>query len=475
MRAFVRKMLVLLLPATMALSALGQEQIPSASAAYAVRQSQSALDRGDVTKALVLINESLQRFPGDESLRLQLARVYLRQHRDGKARQLLEDVFRNDPSNRRAKIELAQVLGYHGDLKRSDQLYRQILAEDANDESAAVGLVRNLIHEGHRDEARQAVQRALERHPNSLALLQYSDYLDDSKTISVETNRKDTGEIEAGASYFSDTAGNRSLRSFQASQYRVNRFVLGQSRIEERSLWKSAVTGRAIVSSAGEDVRLRLSKFFSVTANGGAVRFADGRSRSLYAGDVDLHPWRALALFGGYSRFPICPTFDSAQFDLLGQGWHGGVNLHSRNFSLSGGYAGSHYSDGNRSERESAEVIRWIGTPAFAFGTGYSFTHLHFTEALDHGYFDPGEYRSHLAEAGFRFRIKKFFRAEYLGRAGIESAARGTYSPAGEVFLKNHFLLKQWDLALNYSRYQIAQSTGAFQANSVSVSLGYGF
>ncbi|HVH88938.1 MAG TPA: hypothetical protein VM912_19625, partial [Terriglobales bacterium] len=126
-------------------------------------------------------------------------------------------------------------------------------------------------------------------------------------------------------------------------------------------------------------------------------------------------------------------------------------------------------------EREAADVLRWMGSRTFAFGAGYNFTHLHFTESLNHGYFSPGQYQSHLAEAGFRVRIGRVFRGEYLGLGGVESFSGGMPNPAGEVHLRNHFLLGRWDLAVNYSRYQVAQSTGAFQANSGTVSLGYLF
>lgn len=474
MKVFARKTFVLFLSCAITLSVFGQQVDRDTSSAYAIAQSQSALEIGDFKKALAVIQEALKSLPEDGMLRLQLARIYVYQHRDKQALLVLEDVVRKDPSNRKAALELAQTLGYHGDYKRSDQMYRQMLAANANDEPAAIGLVRNLIHEGRRDEAHRELRQALERHPDNLVLLRYEDYLAGAEKAGLERRVNDAGKFEMGEYYFSDTAGNRVFRSAQAFSYRVDSRLASRLRLEERSLWKAG-TAQANVSSGVEDVQLRINRFLSATAEGGAVRFADDRSRSLYAGDLQLHPFKVLTLSGGYSRFPVCPTFDSTQFNLLGQGWHGGLDLRSKNFFLIGGYSRSHYSDGNRAERENAEILRWIGIPSFAFGTGYSFTHLHFTQSFHHGYFDPSEYRSHLAEAGFRFRIKNVFRGDYLGLAGIESVANGTYNPAGEVLLRNHFLLGRWDLELSYSRYQVAQSTGAFQANSGSVVLGYHF
>src|SRR5262249_46472336 len=146
-----------------------------------------------------------------------------------------------------------------------------------------------------------------------------------------------------------------------------------------------------------------------------------------------------------------------------------------KNFSLGGNFSQSHYSDGNRAERETGEAMRWFGGTSFAFGTGYAFSHLRFTQNFEHGYFSPSQYRSHLAEAGLRFRIGRVFRAEYLGLGGIESFAGGASNPAGEVVLRHQILLGRWDLGLSYSRFQVAQSTSAFQANSGSVTLGRRF
>jgi hypothetical protein len=229
------------------------------------------------------------------------------------------------------------------------------------------------------------------------------------------------------------------------------------------------------VLTGADELQFRLTRFMAVTAEGGAVRFADQSTRLVYSGDVQLSPYSRLELLGGYSRTPVSPTFNSTQFDLLAQGWHAGLNWHPKFLHLRASFSQENYSDGNRAEREQAEIIHWTGGSRFALGAGYEFSHDHFLVDLNHGYFSPNEYRRHLAEAGIRFRVGKVFRAEYLGRGGVESISNGSWTPAGELLLRNRLSIRRWQLGVDYSRMQLAQSTGAFQANWTSVTLGYEF
>jgi hypothetical protein len=122
--------------------------------------------------------------------------------------------------------------------------------------------------------------------------------------------------------------------------------------------------------------------------------------------------------------------------------------------------------------------LRWFPwhDNQFALGGGYAFRHIHFTKDLNHGYFSPNQYRSHLGAAGFRMRLGKHYRGEYLGYGGAEILEDfAGYSPAGEMLLKNDFLFGPWDLSADYSYYHLIQATGAFRANAVSVTLGYKF
>jgi tetratricopeptide (TPR) repeat protein len=413
--------------------------------------------------------------PGAEfEKQIESARQYVLERNDKRAVSILHDVLGKAPSNREAKLELALILGYREDYKNSDRLYRELLAADPNDEAAALGLIRNLLRERRTSEAQSELQQALALHPNSILLQESNDRAELQQGTSADKKERRANLVQAGESFFADSAGNRSLLSTQLVQYQVNRFVESRLRLNELSLWNG--TGpRANVLTGADELQFRLTRFLAVMAEGGVVRFADQSTRSVYSGDVQLSPYSRLELLGGYSRTPVSPTFNSTQFDLLAEGWHAGLNWHPKFLRIRASFSRENYSDGNRAERERAEIIHWTGGSRFALGAGYEFTHDHFLVDLNHGYFSPDEYRRHLAEAGIRFRIGKAFRAEYLGRGGVESISNGSWTRAGELLLRNRLSIRRWQLGIDYSRMQVAQSTGALQANWASVTLGYEF
>jgi tetratricopeptide (TPR) repeat protein len=450
------------------------QQTPEQEIAQIVAQSRQALSDHDEQKALSHVQEGLIRFPNREELQLQLARIYVEQKHDRQAIGLLNSILLSNPASRNAKLELAQIFGYRENYRESDRLYRELLAASPDDEAAALGLVHNLTLEGKKAEARAQLQAAFARHPSSLQLQQYSDYL---TADPVERQPKKLHRIQNTESFFADTSGNRSVYSSQGLVYQFSRNFTSRMRLDETSLWKTG-TSTATLLSGTADTRFRFGKYVAARTSLGAVRFADTSSRLLYGGDLELFPLKGLTLSGGFARYPIAPTFDSTLFNLLSEGWHSHLDYHAYNFSVTGSFSLTHYSDGNHGEREWAEALRWFPwhDNQFALGGGYAFRHIHFTKDLNHGYFSPNQYRSHLAAAGFRMRLGKHYRGEYLGYGGAEILENfAGYSPAGEVLLKNDFLFGPWDLSADYSYYHLIQTTGAFRANAVSVTLGYKF
>ena len=439
-----------------------------------VAQSQEALGQHDEQKALSLVKDGLIKFPNDENLQIQLARIYVEQKHDQQAIGLLNAILLANPTNRNAKLELAQIFGYRKNYRESDRLYRELLADSANDEAASLGLVHNLILEGKRAEARAELQQAFTRNPTSLELQEYSDYLTNSPG---EGGYRKSHRIQNTESFFSDTSGNRSVYSSQGMVYQFSRNFTSRMRLEETSLWKTGTFTETVLSGVAES-QLRINKYVAVRTSLGAVRFVDESSQLLYGGDLELFPLKGLSVSGGFSRYPIVPTFDSTLFDLLAEGWHGRLDYQSHNFVVTGSLSFTHYSDGNDGEREWAEALRWFPwhDNKFALGGGYAFRHIHFLEDTNHGYFSPNQYRSQLAAAGFRMRLGKHYRGEYMGYGGAEILENfAGYSPAGEVQLRNDFLFGPWDLAADYSYYHLIQTTGAFRANSVNVTFGYKF
>ncbi|HKD80254.1 MAG TPA: tetratricopeptide repeat protein [Candidatus Angelobacter sp.] len=475
-RVFLRRFAVLVIVVLVQLhgkACVAQE--PRQEVLAIVAQSQQALEQHDETKALTLIKEGLVRFPGQEDLKIQLARVYVEQKHDRRAIGLLNSILRANPSNRNAKLELAQIFGYRGNYRESDRLYRDLLAANADDEAASLGLVHNLILEGNRDAAQQQLQQALVRHPTSLELLEYSDYL--TEKPAGETPVRTVHRLQNTESFFSDTSGNRSIYSSQGINYQFTRNISSRVRVEENSLWQTGTVTETLISGAAEG-RYRLNRYMAVRSSVGAVRFVDENARVLYGGDLELFPRKDLFLSGGFARYPIAPTFDSLAFNLLAEGWHSRLDYTPRNLTVSVSLSITHYSDGNHAEREWAEGLRWFPwhDGQFAVGGGYAFRHIHFTKDLNHGYFSPNQYRSHLGAAGFRMRLGKHYRGEYLGYGGAELLEDfADYSPAGEMLLKNDFFFGHWDLGADYSYFHLIQTTGAFRANAATITLGYKF
>ena len=446
-----------------------------ASVQQSITEAQAALRHRHYSQASRTLQEALQRFPGNVQLRIELGRVYVYQRQDSRAIEAFRAVLGDDPSNREAKLELARVLSYGKKYEPANQLFREMLATNPNDEAAAIGLVRNLLLQKKKDDARREVEQALVRHPNSLRLQEYrDDLLQYQSPLAASREGNTLNRVQADASYFSDTAGNRALRTAQRFDLQLGRNLTNSFRVDEKSLWISQGP-KAKILSVNDEGRVRLASWLFVAGGGGIVRFADDSNRALYRGTLILHPVSSFWLQGGFSRIPITPTFQSAQFDLLAEGWWARLDWQPRSWRISADFSKQHYSDSNRTQREDAEVLRWIGNSRFAVGLGYQYAHSSFTQSFANGYFSPNQYHSHLGVGGFRFRVGKMYRGEYIANYGAETVDQNPYQIAWEATAKNRFLLGKLEMGADYSYFHLAQSTGAFRAQVGRVSVAYRF
>jgi hypothetical protein len=463
-------LLVALLLAGGVRPATAQETVEQSVAA-----AQMALRHRQYSAAVQTLEEALQRHPGDARLRVELGRAYVYQRQDARAVEIFRAVLQDDPSNREAKLELARVLSYQGKYESSDSLFRELLAADPADEAAAIGLVRNLLLQDKKAEATQAVEQALSRHPNSLRLREYRDDLQKNQTpLSPSREASLPDRVQADASYFSDTTGNRVFRSGQQFDVLLGRSFSNSFRLDEKSLWLSQGP-KANIFSFNDEGRVRLTHWLFAGAGAGMVRFADGSNRALYRGALILHPARSFWVQGGFSRIPIAPTFQAAQFDLLAEGWWARLDWQPRSWRVSADFSKQHYSDSNRTQREDAEVLRWIGGDHFAVGLGYGYSHSLFAQSLLHGYFSPNRYQNHLALGGFRLNTGKIYRGEYIAQYGAESVDGNPYDFAWQATAKNRFSFGRLDVGADYTYFRLAQSTGAFSAQVGRLSLAYRF
>ncbi len=446
-----------------------------ATVEQSVAVAQVALRHRHYSQASRTLEDALKRFPGNLQLRLELGRVYVYQRQDSRAMEVFRAILRDDPSSREAKLELARVLSYDKKYEPANQLFRELLTANPSDEAAAIGLVQNLLIQKRKGDARHEVEQALARHPNSLRLQEYRDALVKNQLpVSPSREGNALNRAQADASYFSDTAGNRALRAGQRFDLQLGRNLANSFRLDERSLWVSKGPKASIIS-VNDEGRVRLASWLFVAGGGGIVRFADDSNRALYRGTLILHPIKSFWLQGGFSRIPIAPTFQAAQFDLLAEGWWTRLDWQPRSWRVSADFSKQHYSDSNRTQREDAELLRWIGNSHFAMGLGYQYAHSSFTQTLTHGYFSPNQYHSHLGLGGFRFGIGKIYRGEYIAEYGAETVDQNPYQIAWEATAKNRFVLGKLEMGADYTYFHLAQSTGAFRAQVGRLSVAYRF
>ncbi|HZU30789.1 MAG TPA: tetratricopeptide repeat protein, partial [Candidatus Angelobacter sp.] len=83
-----------------------------------VAKSQEALRGHDEQRALSLIKDGLIKFPNDENLQIQLARIYVEQKQDRQAIGLLNAILLANPDSRNAKLELAEIYGYRENYRQ---------------------------------------------------------------------------------------------------------------------------------------------------------------------------------------------------------------------------------------------------------------------------------------------------------------------------------------------------------------------
>jgi len=458
---------------------LGKAPEAQAAEGSSVQQSvideQAALRHRHYSQATRILEDALKRFPGNVQLRLELGRVYVYQRQDRRAMDIFRAILRDDPSNRETKLELARVLSYDRKYEAANQLFRDLLSTNPDDEAAAIGLAGNLLFLKKKDEARREVEQALARHPNSLRLQEYRDaLLKNQLPVAASREGNATNRLQADSSYFSDSAGNSSLRAGQRFDLQLGRHLTNSFRLDEKTLWVTEGP-KASIFSVNDEGRVRLARWLFIGGGGGIVRFADDSNRALYRGELILHPIRSFWLQGGFSRIPIAPTFQSAQFDLVAEGWWSRLDWQPRSWRVSADFSKQHYSDSNRTQREDAEVLRWIGNLHFAVGLGYQYAHSSFTETFSHGYFNPNQYHSHLGLGGFRFSVGKIYRGEYIAEYGTETVNQDPYQIAWEATAKNRFLLGKLEVGADYSYFHLAQSTGAFRAQVGRVSVAYRF
>ena len=107
---------------------------------------------------------------------------------------------------------------------------------------------------------------------------------------------------------------------------------------------------------------------------------------------------------------------------------------------------------------------------------GSRFRHYGFSRDVAHGYFSPDNYQSYQATIGAAVHLGRRYRGEIAAHIGAESIASGAdFQAAWEISARNQVTLGHWALNLDYSRYHMAQVTGAFRADAARFEFAYRF
>ena len=431
--------------------------------------------------------------PQQCGLALLLGRAYLYKKDDRHAAREFRTLLAADPTNRTAKLELARLYGYHSDYKQSDVLYREILNADASDEQASVGLARNLITNNQLPEANKVVAAGLEAHPNSLRLQQYRDVLQRSngRRSGEDHTPPRPADVQTSLYWITDSAGDTVIESISRLGFHVTKKLgahVGTNVHYLSSVGTVIQTPDGNSESGGGDTKLSTSTFegsgeldfeakrwLTLAAGAGAIRFGDGFSWALFQGIVSLHPSRNLYFDSEYLRLPILPTRLAATFDLSAQGLRNSIDWYPSQWRIDGNVSELKYSDGNRRNSQSVEILRWFGEREVRFGAAYSGSHFTFSQSPLHGYFSPDTYQHHGGAGLLQIRAHNGFKGEYRVDLGGESISGLGFHPVYELAAHNSFQRGHLDVHADYTRYHFTQSTGAFRTDVGVVGIKYHF
>jgi len=452
-----------------------KQKVSSTPTEAMARAESAVLDR-HYSEAISILRSALLKYPEEAALQLELGRVYLTTGKDRKAQPLFQGILIKEPGNRNARLELARTLAYQRRYEQSDELYRDLLVANPADETAAIGLTSNLMHEARSAEAAAVANTALAYHPNSLRLLEYKDRIAGGILGGKESAPPAAVNVVSGATdYINDSAGNHCWRGTQRLDVRIRPELTNDLYLEQQFL-HSLDDSRELVQTFLERVRWRPLEPLSVAAGGGAIRFDKGDVRAIYEATLTGLMGNHFLLGAGFSRIPIVPDAEAAEHQLTAQGWeafslwtphHWHVNVHASR---------RHYTDGNVGDHEWAEASHQWTTAKVTYSAGYRFRHYGFSKDVAHGYFSPDNYQSHQASFGAVFRPSRRYRGELTTLVGAESIASGAdFQTAWEINVRNQVILGHWELNLDYSRYHMAQVTGAFRADAAGFEFAYHF
>ncbi len=446
------------------------------SVEYFLAEGRQAILQRHYRKAIHVLHEGLKKHRNDDRLELELGRAYLAGGSNRKGRKLFREILLAEPSNRLAKLELARCLGYDSEYEQSNQIYEDLLRASEADEAAAIGLASNLLHEHRSRDALIVVNRALAFHSDSLRLQEYKDRVESGSFVGEERERTEPRNlVEVGADYINDSAGNHSWSSIQRGDFGIRSNLSNRFLFEQR-FQHSRDDSFEAVEIFSEQTRWKPLPSLLLSAGGGAVRFNNHDVHAIYDVALAFQLREHLVVGATFARVPIIPDAEATEHRLTAQGWESFANWTPRRWQFDAVWSRQHYSDSNIASRQSAGMIREWDVHRVTLETGYRYRRYSFEKDLEHGYFSPNSYQSHLAVLGVRARVRNRYRGALQYRTGMESASLDSpFRLAWEIYCRNEAVIANWTVGIDYTKYHVAQETGAFNADAGRITLTYRF
>jgi len=442
----------------------------------ALAEAESAALERHYSAAIKILRTTLHEHPGHAALQLELGRMYSTTGEDGKAQRLFMQILKTQPGNRGAQLELARTLAHQQRYERSDQLYQHLLAGNSSDEAAAIGFTSNLVHEKKTAEAAAVAEAALNYHPNSLRLLEYKERIakgllgGDGRVLPLAAN-----VVSTATEYINDSAGNHSWRGTERLELRVSPGLTSDLHLEQQFL-HGLDDSREVVETFSGALRWRPQEHFAISARGGAIHFDKGDVRAIYEATLTGQLASHLLLGAAFSRIPVVPDAEAAEHQLTAQGWEAFAFWTPAHWQITLRATRRHYTDENVGEQVRAEALHHWTTPKMDYTVGSRFRHYGFSRDLAHGYFSPDNYKSYQVAFGAALHPSRWYRAEIATSIGVESIASGAdFHAAWEISARNQLMFGHCALNLDYSRYHMAQVTGAFRADTARFEFAYHF
>jgi tetratricopeptide (TPR) repeat protein len=457
----------------------------ASSALAGIAEADSAFDAGDHERALFLYDECLREDPLNLHALVRSARLLSWQKKFEEALARYDRALSVAPSDRSIELERARVLSWAHRFSEAEAAFRKLLQGDPEDREARLGLARTLSWSGRQPEARSEYETLLARRPADPEALvgvgqtyawsgeptRARDYYE--KALAAEPGMK---EARLGLAYLDLSAGDRRSAASRAEQLardfprdpEVNDLLaeiheasrpqvrVSYDRLEDTDDNVLDVFRAEAGLGISEPLDLRLvavrydmkspGESAAVDSLFGTVAWAVRSNRiELRAGADRLSPPGANATTHGIGGL--------SWLWRTGGTWRGAVSLQQDTFRynpeilshririrsytveasvrparavrVAGSLSAWELSDGN--ERTSAELGVSCPVPAGSFRVepGYLFRYVDYRKNLPNGYFDPADFRAHLAQVSVAGPFGKT-RASFdlLAEAGLQSFTR---------------------------------------------------